>query len=127
MIRAPAEASGLRFDRHAKTGQALDDALIDAALASADQLPLLEHLLRMLYRKQVARDDGLLRWSDYLEFGELEGALAHHAEEVFTTLSSDARQAFDFVLRRLAPVELDQKGCCRTALYRDLVCLRGNR
>ena len=125
MVRAPAEACGLRFDHQAKTGQALDDALIEAALASADQLPLLEHLLWLLYRKQVARDDGLLRWSDYLELGELEGALAHHAEKVFMTLSSEARQAFDFVLRRLAPVELDQKGSCRTALYRDLVASGG--
>jgi AAA ATPase domain len=125
MVRAPAETYGLRFDRQAKSGQALDDALIEAALASADQLPLLEHLLWLLYRKQVARDDGLLRWSDYLELGELEGALAHHAEKVFTTLSSEARQAFDFVLRRLAPVELDQKGSCRTALYRDLVAFGG--
>ncbi len=125
MVRAPAEIYGLRFDRQAKTGQALDDALIEAALASADQLPLLEHLLWLLYWKQVARDDGLLRWSDYLEFGGLEGALAHHAEKLFTTLSSEARQAFDFVLRRLAPVELDQKGSCRTALYRDLVASGG--
>src|SRR3984893_3665213 len=30
MIRSPARASGLQFDRQAKTGQALDDALIDA-------------------------------------------------------------------------------------------------
>jgi chromosome segregation ATPase len=125
MVRAPAETYGLRFDRQAKTGQALDDALIEAALASADQLPLLEHVLWLLYRKQAARDDGLLRWSDYLELGELEGALAHHAEKVFTTLSSEAWQAFDFVLRRLAPVELDQKGSCRTALYRDLVASGG--
>jgi AAA ATPase domain len=125
MVRAPAETYGLRFDRQAKTGQSLDDALIEAALASADQLPLLEHLLWLLYRKQVARDDGLLRWSDYLEVGELEGALTHHAEKVFTTLSSEARQAFNFVLRRLAPVELDQKGSCRTALYRDLVASGG--
>ncbi len=126
MVRAPAETYGLRFDRQAKTGQALDDALIEAALVSTDQLPLLEHLLWLLYRKQVARDDGLLRWSDYLELGELEGALAHHAEEVFTTLSGEARQAFNFVLRRLAPVELDQKGSCRTALYRDLVASGGS-
>jgi chromosome segregation ATPase len=120
MIRSPAAVSGLRFDRHAKTGQALDDALIDAAIASADQLPLLEHLLLMLYRKQLERGDGLLRWSDYRELGELDGALASHAEEVFTKLSSDARQAFDFVMRRLAPVELDEKACARMVSYREL-------
>jgi len=121
MIRSPAEASGLSFDRQAKTGQGLDDALLDAAVGSADQLPLLEHLLFMLDRKQLERGDGLLRWSDYAELGEFEGALAHHAEEVFTKLSSDGRQAFDFVMRRLAPVDLDEKAFCRTALYRELV------
>jgi hypothetical protein len=125
MVRAAAEAQGLRFDRHSKTGQVLDDALVEAALPSADQLPLLDHLLSMLYRKQVERDDGFLRWSDYLELGGLDGALAHHAEKVFTTLSGDARQAFDFVMRRLAPVGLDGRGCCRMALYRDLVSAAG--
>ena len=75
----------------------------------------------MLYRKQVERADGLLRWSDYTELGQLDGALARHAEEVFTNLSSDARQAFDFVMRRIAPVELDEKASGRIALYRDLV------
>jgi chromosome segregation ATPase len=121
MIRSPAEASGLSFDRQAKTGQGLDDAILDAAVALPDQLPLLEHLLFMLYRKQIERADGSLRWSDYAELGEFEGALAHHAEEVFTKLSSDGQQAFDFVMRRLAPVELGEKAFSRTALYRELV------
>jgi len=121
MIRSPAEASGLRFERQPKTGLALDEALTEEALASADQLPLLEHILSMLYRKQLERGDGLLRWSDYTELGKLDGALAHHAEKVFTALSSDAGQAFGFVMQRLAPVELDEKASGRIALYRDLV------
>ena len=121
MIRSPAEAAGLRFEYQAKTGQRLDDALIDAALASADQLPLLEHLLSMLCRKQVERGDGLLRWSDYTEMGGFDGALAYHAEEVFSNLSSDAQQAFDFVMRRLAPNQLHQLAGGRVASYQDLV------
>jgi hypothetical protein len=121
MIRSPAEASGLRFERQPKTGLALDDALTEETLASADQLPLLEHILSMLYRKQLERGDGLLRWSDYTELGKLDGALAHHAEKVFTALSGDAGQAFGFVMQRLAPVELDEKASGRIALYRDLV------
>jgi chromosome segregation ATPase len=121
MVRSPAEVSGLSFEREAKTGLALDDALLDAALVADDQLPLLEHVLSMLYRKQAERGDGLLRWSDYREMGEFVGALTHHVEKVFTELSSDARQTFGFVMRRLAPVELDEKACGRTAFYRDLV------
>ena len=121
MIRSSAEVSGLRFEQHRKTGQALDDAIIDSAFGSADQLPLLEHLLFMLDRKQAERGDGLLRWSDYTELGGLDGALAYHAENVFTKLGSDARQAFDFVMRRLAPSESEGKASCRMASYRDLV------
>jgi hypothetical protein len=121
MIRAPAEASGLIFEQEVKTGQGLDDALLEAALSAADQLPLLGHVLSMLYRKQAERADGRLRWSDYAQLGELDGALAAHAEDVFTKLSSEARQAFDFVMRRLAPVELDERASVRVALYRDLV------
>jgi hypothetical protein len=121
MIRSPAQAAGLRFEREPKTGQGLDDALIDSAIAAPDDLPLLEHLLSRLYRQQQVRDDGVLRWSDYGELGGLDGALAHHAEEVFTKLSGDAGQAFDFVMRRLAPIDLDQRASGRRALYRDLV------
>jgi hypothetical protein len=121
MIRAPAEASGLVFERMAKTGQRIDDTLLDSALSSADQLPLLGHVLSMLYRKQAERADSQLRWSDYAQLGELDGALAAHAEDVFTKLSSEARQSFDFVMRRLAPAELNEKASVRTVLYRDLV------
>jgi hypothetical protein len=121
MIRAPAEASGLVFERAAKTGQRIDEALLESALSSADQLPLLGHVLSMLYRKQAERADGQLRWSDYAQLGELDGSLAAHAEDVFTKLSSEARQAFDFVMRRLAPAELNEKAAVRMVLYRDLV------
>jgi hypothetical protein len=121
MVRSPAEASGLKFERQLKSGRALDDALVESALLSVDQLPLLEHALSMLYRKQADRGDRILRWSDYKEFGGLDGALAHHAEEVFTKLSSDARQAFSFVMRRLAPIGLDEMASGRVAFYRDLV------
>jgi chromosome segregation ATPase len=121
MIRLPAEAAGLKFERDLKTDQNLDEALADAAVASTDPLPLLEHLLLQLYRKQAERRDGLLQWADYRDPGELEGALAYHAERVFTSLNSDARQAFDFVMRRLVSLEADEKACSRSVPYRDLV------
>ena len=64
-------------------------------------LPLLEHVLWQLYRKQLPRKDGLLRWSDYRELGELEGALANHAESVFLALDGDAQAALKPVIRQL--------------------------
>ncbi len=121
IIRLPAEAAGLSFERDAKTNQSLDEALTDAALACPQPLPLLEHLLSQLYGKQLDRKDGLLRWSDYRELGEFEGALASHAETLFVSLNSDAQQTFEFVMRRLASLGPDDKAICRPVPYQDLV------
>ena len=121
IMRSPAEASGLSFERDLKTGRTLDEALADAALASTDPLPLLEHLLLQLYRKQAERKDGLLRWADYRDLHEFEGALTYHAERVFTGLNSNARQAFDFVMRRLVSLDGDDEARSRAVPYRDLV------
>ena len=121
MIRSPAEAAGFRFDRDAKTGKSLDEALIEATLVSSDSLPLLEHLLSQLHEKQATRKDGLLRWSDYRDLGEFNGALPEHAERTFNALSIDAQQAFEFVMRRLVFLEPDGKPGCRPARYQELV------
>ena len=66
-----------------------------------ESLPLLEHVLSLLYDQQSTRGDGLLRWSDYRELGELKGALAKHAEAVFSTLSVKEQRAFPLVMRHL--------------------------
>src|SRR4029077_3217185 len=101
MIRLPAEAAGLHFEQERETGQRLDEALRDAASATPESLPLLEHVLSLLYDEQGARGDGLLRWSNYRELGELKGALAKHAEGVFSTLQAHEQKAFPLVMRHL--------------------------
>jgi len=53
MIRLPAEAAGLHFEQEQSTGQRLDQALRDAASATPESLPLLEHVLSLLYQKQA--------------------------------------------------------------------------
>ena len=123
MIRFPAEAAGLHFERHADTGQSLEEALLEAAVATTEPLPSLEHLLSQLYQRQLERKDDLLRWSDYLEFGELQGALANHAETVFLTLKSDEQQALKLVMPHLVSFGRDEEGALvrRTIPYRDLV------
>ena len=65
MIRLPTEAAGLHFEQEPETGQQLDQALRDAASATPESLPLLEHVLSLLYDQQAGRADDLLRWSDY--------------------------------------------------------------
>ena len=121
IIRLPAEAAGLSFERDINANRALDEALTDAAVACAEPLPLLQHLLSQLYQKQLDRRDGLLRWDDYRELGEFEGALANQAEALFTALNSDAQQTFEIVMRRLASLGTDGKPFCRLVPYQDLV------
>jgi len=121
MIRLPAKATGLRFERDKKTGQSLDEILVKAAAERADSLPLLQYVLSLLYQKQLDRKDGLLRFSEYREIGEFDGALARRAESAFATLTGDAQHSFDFVFRRLVALGPDGKTVSRPALYKNLI------
>jgi WD40 repeat protein len=127
MIRLPAEAAGLHFEQEQGTGQRLDQALRDAASATPESLPLLEHILSLLYDEQSARGDDLLRWSDYRELGELQGALAKHAEAVFHTLQPHEQQAFPLVMRYLVTLGQSEEEVPnrRTVPYRDFVESKG--
>ena len=123
MIRLPAEAAGLHFEQDRETGQRLDQALRDTASATPESLPLLEHVLSLLYDQQSTRGDDLLRWSDYRELGELKGALAKHAEAVFSTLGPDEQRAFPLVMRHLVTLGQGEEEVPnrRTVPYRDFV------
>ena len=127
MIRLPAEAAGLHFEQDRETGQRLDQALRDAASATPESLPLLEHVLSLLYDQQSTRGDDLLRWSDYRELGELKGALAKHAEAVFGTLRPQEQKAFPLVMRYLVTLGQGEEEVPnrRTMPYRDFVVSEG--
>src|ERR1700757_3632488 len=127
MIRLPAEAAGLHFEKEQGTGQRLDQALRDAASATPESLPLLEHVLSLLYDEQGARGDGLLRWSDYRELGELKGALAKYAEGVFSTVQPHEQKAFPLVMRHLVTLGQGEEEVPnrRTVPYRDFVASEG--
>ena len=123
MIRLPAEAAGLQFELDQKRGQRLDEGLRDAASTTPESLPLLQHVLSLLYDKQVERGDGLLRWSDYRDLGELKGALAKYAETVFATLQPNEQVAFPLVMRHLVTLGQGEEEAPnrRTAPYREFV------
>ena len=127
MIRLPAEAAGLQFEQEPEMGQRLDQALRDAACVTPESLPLLEHVLSLLYEKQGARDDGLFRWSDYRELGELNGALAKHAEAVFGRLQPHEQRAFPLVMRYLVTLSQGEEEVPnrRTVPYHDFVASEG--
>jgi WD40 repeat protein len=121
MIRLPAGAAGLEFEEDQGSGQRLDQALTEVAGATPESLPLLEHVLALLYEAQATRGDDLLRWSDYRELGELKGALAKHAEAVFNTLQPIEQAAFPVIMRRLVTLGQGEEEVPnrRTVPYRD--------
>src|SRR6202047_1256125 len=123
MIRLPAEAAGLHFEQDRETGPRLEDARRDTGSATPESLPLLEHVLSLLYDQQSTRGDDLLRWSDYRELGELKGALAKHAEAVFSTLRPQEQKAFPLVMRYLVTLGQGEEEVPtrRTVPYWDFV------
>jgi len=123
MIRLPAETAGLRFERDSETGRSLDDFLLKAATSSSSALPLLEHVLSRLYNRQLGRNDGLLRWSDYCELGRFRNALAQHADFAFLTLNRDEQHAFKFMIRQLLALGGSKESVLvrRPVPYHDLV------
>jgi hypothetical protein len=123
MIRLPAEAVGLRFERDSDTGRSLDDYLLKTAMNSSEPLPLLEHVLSRLYNRQLDRKDGLLRWADYSQLGGFKNALAQHAEAVFLRLNRDEQHAFKFLIRQLLARGVGKENVFirRPVPYHDLV------
>lgn len=104
MIRDPAWQAGLEFeiDEHR---QRLDDALRDAAIDQPDALPLLQHTLQQLYETRA--DGGILTWGAYRMIGELEGAIAYRAEEIYTSLPAEVQSSLDTVLTKLVVFQPD--------------------
>jgi WD40 repeat protein len=107
MIRQPARAGGLSFEKHPDTAVPLDDVLCDAALENPESLPLLEFALHRLYHQRTA--SGLLTFEAYEAIGGVEGALARHAEETFTLLAADVQAVFPEVVRELVRVESSER------------------
>ena len=106
MVREPARAAKLAFERDADSGASLDDVLCDAARASPDALPLLQYCLDELYRQRG--DDGLLRFDVFRQLGGIEGALGVRAEQVVAGLPADQQAALPRVLSLLVAVGDEQ-------------------
>lgn len=103
IIRTPAAAAGLEFEQHPESGDHLDDILLRATASQPDALPLLQHTLQMLYERRNEKKQ--LCFDAYYEIGELEGALAHHAEEIFNALPRDIQKSLGELLSRMVVMQ----------------------
>jgi WD40 repeat protein len=108
MIRKPAEAAGLSFEVHPRSGLGLDALLAEDAAAAPGVLPLLSFTLEALYENDVTKMHGrMLMQATYESLGGLEGAIAKRANETVAALAEAAQKALPRALRALATVSSD--------------------
>ena len=107
IIRRPAEVAGLLFEADAQSGIPLDAVIREAAARDPASLPLLSFVLDELYRRDVAgQGSNVLTYRSYRALGELEGAIANHADHLVDGLSPDLKVALPTLL--LSLVEIDE-------------------
>lgn len=128
MVRQPAVAASLTFDKDESTGASLDDVLCDAARGNPDMLPLLQYTLNELYRQR--NEDGKLQFDVYRQLGGIDGAVGVRAEQVVSRLNAAQIASLPHVLSLLINVGEDQAaatsrrsplGLLRTEDERELV------
>jgi len=101
MIRGPAVAAGLRFEKEPGSERAVDDLLQDAAADQPGHLPLLEFTLEELY---LARRGEVLTLEAYDRLGGVEGSLTRRAETAFAALAPAAQASLPSVLSSLVEI-----------------------
>jgi WD40 repeat protein len=100
IVRRPAEAAGLDFERNA-AGVSLDDRLLEEA-GGADTLPLVQFTLQKLFEnRRVGDKRTLLTVAAYDALGGIGGAIDQVAEYAFGDLGEAERDALPRLLRQL--------------------------
>ena len=106
IVRQPALAANLTFERDEVTGASLDDVLCDSARGNPDMLPLLQYTLNELYR---LRSEGhVLKFEVYHQLGGIEGAVGVRADEVVSRLSASQVDSLPHVFSLLVNVGEEQ-------------------
>ncbi len=106
LMLGPLSEEGLRaiIEKPAQqAGLILEPGLVEILIRDADgrNLPLLSHALRQVWQRREGR---VLSVDGYRASGEIDGAVAQTAEEVFAELSEEGgRQARDILLRLVEP------------------------
>ncbi len=104
-ILQPLSRRGYRFD-----DPSLVDEMIDAVANEGQSLPLLQFALSELWARRDATRNLLLR-AAYIEMGQVQGALARHADGVVDAIAEARRPLARDLLLRLVTVERTRKAC----------------
>ncbi|GGW79441.1 ATP-binding protein [Alteromonas halophila] len=107
MITIPAHAARLHFEAGEHGQPPLDEVIAESAACSPESLPLLEFTLSQLYESRTP--SGMLTFKQYNALGGIEGAIASHAEAVFSRLSDKVQRCFASVFNQLINGDTNQR------------------
>ncbi|MBN8996867.1 MAG: hypothetical protein J0H94_16720 [Rhizobiales bacterium] len=109
--------SGTTYDQSDRLGQ------------RADQLPLMQHVLNLLWQIAQERHEGPveLKLADYEAVNGLAGALNRHADEIAATIPKEHADVIDVVFRSLVTGKTAMDAIRRPTAFRDLVALANGR
>ena len=115
IVRKPAEAAGLVFERNSE-GLTLDELLLKDA-AHPDTLPLLQFTLQRLFEaRQQTGDETRLTFAAYDALGGIGGAIDRAAEDALKKLSEPVQNLLPRLLRQLVvPLHDEQFTASRRA------------
>jgi tetratricopeptide (TPR) repeat protein len=101
IVRKPAQAADIVYEKDAATGRMLDEILL-ADFDRPDMLPLLQFTLEALFqRRQVSDGVITLTHAAYRDMNGIAGAVQTAADAAMAKLSEGARQKLPKLLRRL--------------------------
>jgi DNA-binding beta-propeller fold protein YncE len=119
IVRRPAAAAGIAFEKDPETGVGLDALVARASAEEPGALPLLSVMLESLYERDIAAEGGrVLTVAGYRELGELRGAIARRADQALAALAAtdpEAAKALPRLLRELVTAAGDGTATSRPA------------
>lgn len=116
-IRCPAESLNVGFGPGTEDQPGLIERIARDAGETGGALPLMQHVLELLWRGMKQRT---LAHEAYDDLGGLEGALDQHAEAVFAVLSADEQVAARRLFYKLINLEESGEATRRIATREDL-------
>jgi tetratricopeptide (TPR) repeat protein len=119
MIKGPADAAQLSFERSQTGDIPLSDLIAQDAAGEPGALPLLSYLLGQLYQKDILDGKGHeLTYASYEALGGLKGAIATRAEAVTNAQPPDVRASLRQVLFSLVQMTVTDLGIDRSVARR---------
>tara|TARA_Y100000052_G_scaffold27566_1_gene36519 strand:- start:2112 stop:5282 length:3171 start_codon:yes stop_codon:yes gene_type:complete len=118
IIKLPALAAELQWERDGTTNATLDDVILSDASLEPNCLPLLQYTLQELY---LQRDGNLLKRNTYYALGKIDGAIGHKAESTYSQMPASVQNALNTVLPLIVNLSgMDNTMTSKTASWDEL-------